>query len=60
MATSDAGTTPEGEIAAGETIRGQVGYQVPETAGGFVFVFDADVWGLGKVFFELGEPSEPG
>ena len=47
------GTTPDGEIAAGETIRGQAGYQVPEEASGLVFVFDADVWGSGKVFVAL-------
>lgn len=47
------GSSPDGEIAPGETIRGQVGYQVPEDATGLVFVFDADVWGHGKVFVEL-------
>ena len=47
------GTTPDGEIAPGETIRGQVGFQVPEDATGLVFVFDADVWGFGKVFVAL-------
>ncbi len=47
------GTAPDGEIAPGETIRGQVGFQVPEDATGLVFVFDADVWGFGKVFVTL-------
>jgi hypothetical protein len=47
------GKTPDGEIAPGETIRGQVGYEVPEDATGLVFVFDADVWGHGKVFVAL-------
>ena len=47
------GTTPDGEIAPGETIRGQAGFQVPEDATGLVFVFDADVWGFGKVFVML-------
>jgi hypothetical protein len=47
------GTTPDGEIAPGETIRGQVGFQVPEDASGMVFVFDSDVWGFGKVFVVL-------
>lgn len=47
------GTSPDGEIAPGEKLRGQVGFQVPENATGLVFVFDADVWGSGKVFVAL-------
>jgi hypothetical protein len=47
------GTTPDGEIAPGEKMRGQVGFQVPENAQGLVFVFDADVFGYGKVFVTL-------
>lgn len=47
------GTTPDGEIAAGEKIRGQVGFQIPEDAQGLVFVFDADVFGYGKVLVAL-------
>ncbi len=44
------GTSPDGEISPGEKLRGQVGFQVPQDAAGLVFVFDADVWGTGKVF----------
>jgi hypothetical protein len=47
------GTTPDGEIAAGEKIRGQVGFQVPENAVGLIFVFDADIFGAGKIFVAL-------
>lgn len=47
------GSSPDGEIAPGEKFRGQVGFQVPENATGLVFVFDADVWGSGKVFVAL-------
>jgi len=47
------GTTPDGEIAPGENIRGQVGYQVPEGAKGLLFVFDARAFGYGKVFVQL-------
>jgi hypothetical protein len=43
------GSSPDGEIAPSEKLRGQVGFQVPENATGLVFVFDADVWGTGKV-----------
>lgn len=47
------GTAPNGELAPGETIRGQVGFQVPADDEGFVFVFDGDVFGTGKVFVAL-------
>lgn len=47
------GAPPEGEISPGEKIRGWVGYQVPIEAGGLVFVFDANVFGGGKVFVTL-------
>ena len=46
-------SSPDGEIAPGETVRGQIGFQVPETATGLVFVFDADFWGTGKAFVAL-------
>lgn len=51
--TASGGTTPDGEIAPGEKLRGQVGFQVPEDAQGLVFVYDADVFGHGKVFVAL-------
>lgn len=47
------GTSPDGELAPGEKIRGQVGFQVPADANGLVFVFDADVFGAGKAFVAL-------
>jgi hypothetical protein len=47
------GSSPDGEIAPGEKLRGQVGFQVPVDATGLVFVFDAEVWGSGKVFVAL-------
>ena len=49
-------TTPEGELAPGGTLRGQVGFQVPADATGLVFVFDGDFFGAGKVFVVL--PTE--
>ena len=45
----------DGELAAGERIRGKIGFQVPEEAAGLVFVFDPSLFGSGKVFIELGE-----
>lgn len=47
------GASPDGELAPGETVRGQVGFQVPQAAEGLVFVFDADVWSTGKALVQL-------
>ena len=47
------GSSPDGELVAGEKLRGQVGYQIPDDVTGLMFVFDADVFGAGKVFVEL-------
>ena len=47
------GASPDGELTAGETLRGQVGYQVPQDAQGLIFVFDADIFGSGKVLVNL-------
>lgn len=51
--TASGGSTPEGELAPGETLRGQVGYQVPADAQDLVFVFDADVFGGGRIQFTI-------
>jgi hypothetical protein len=54
MATTSAeGSSVDGEIAPGERVRGQIGFQIPESVLGLIFVFDADVWGSGKVFIAL-------
>lgn len=44
---------PDDELQPGEKIRGQIGFQVPENAKGLVFVFDAEIFGYGKVFIAL-------
>ena len=49
------GGSPDGELAAGEKIRGKIGFQVPEDASGLVFVFDPNLLGSGKVFIDLGD-----
>jgi uncharacterized protein DUF4352 len=51
--TAAGGSTPEGELAPGEKLRGKVGFQVPKAATGLLFVFDADVLGAGRVFVTL-------
>lgn len=44
---------PDGELAAGDTNRGWIGFEVPDDAGGLKFVFDADVFGEGRITWEL-------
>jgi hypothetical protein len=49
------GKSPDGELAAGEKLRGQVGFQVPNAAKGFQFVFDASLFEYGRIFVDLGQ-----
>jgi hypothetical protein len=49
---ADAGL-PDDELQPGEKVRGQIGFQVPETAQELTFVFDAEVVGFGKAFIAL-------
>jgi hypothetical protein len=44
---------PDDELQPGEKIRGQIGFQVPLNSPGLIFVFDAEVFGFGKVFVAL-------
>jgi hypothetical protein len=44
---------PDDELQPGERVRGQIGFQVPSDAQGLIFVFDAEVFGFGKVFISL-------
>jgi hypothetical protein len=44
---------PDDELQPGERIRGEIGFQVPDDVGPLIFVFDADVFGYGKVFIAL-------
>ena len=44
---------PDDELQPGERIRGQIGFQVPTDAEGLIFVFDAEIFGFGKVFISL-------
>jgi hypothetical protein len=52
-ATVAGGAASEGELAPGETVRGPVGFEVPDDAGQLLFVFDGNVFGAGKVFVQL-------
>ena len=44
---------PDDELQPGERIRGQIGFQVPSNVQGLIFVFDAEIFGFGKVFISL-------
>jgi len=44
---------PDDELQPGERIRGQVGFQVPTDSAGLIFVFDAEIFGFGKIFIAL-------
>ena len=48
----DAGL-PDDELQPGERVRGQIGFQVPEDVNNLIFVFDAEIFGFGKVFVSL-------
>lgn len=42
-----------GNIAPGEKLDGQVGFEVPENSSGFIFVFDARSWGSERILVAL-------
>ena len=44
---------PDDELQPGERIRGQIGFQVPTDADNLIFVFDAEIFGFGKIFIAL-------
>jgi len=46
--------TPNGEINPGEVIRGKVGFHVPEDLANFIFVYEANLMGIGEVSVNLG------
>lgn len=48
----DAGL-PDDELQPGERVRGEIGFQVPLDSPNLVFVFDAEIFGFGKVFIAL-------
>jgi len=47
------GDSPDGELVQGETVRGQIGFQVPDTDHSFTLVIDSEVWGFGKFFVSV-------
>lgn len=49
----DAKGSLDGELAPGRKMRGEIAYEVPESASGFELIFDADVWGSGQAIIKL-------
>jgi hypothetical protein len=49
------GGTLDGELSPGERVRGRLGFQVPEDVTGLQLIFDANIFGVGKVYVDLGE-----
>ena len=47
------GTVPDGEYLPGETIMGQIGFEVPEDATGLRLVFDANLWDYGEAEVQI-------
>ena len=52
-------TPPDGEIAPGGTLRGEVGYQIPMDATGLTWRFSGDIFRLGQAIFALGTIPVP-
>ena len=48
--------SPEGEIAPGETLTGEIAYELPASALGYFWTFSADLLGEQFVIFNLGVP----
>ena len=51
--------SPDGEIAPGDTIRGEVGYQLPTSATDLTWRFSGDIFRLGQAVFSLGTVAVP-
>ena len=45
---------PNGELNPGEVIRGKIGFHVPDDLVNFIFVYEANLIGLGEISVNLG------
>lgn len=49
-----AGTTsPDGKVAAGDVVRGQIAYEVPTSVHDFTLAFEADITSSGQTIWDL-------
>ena len=46
-------TPPDGKLAAGDTIKGQIAYEVAATQHDFTFAFEADIISSGQTIWDL-------
>lgn len=46
-------TSPDGKLAAGDTVKGQLAYEVPSSQHNFTFAFEADIISSGQTFWDL-------
>ena len=51
--------SPDGEIAQGDTIRGEVGFQLPVSATDLTWRFSGNLFQLGQAIFSLGNVAVP-
>ena len=51
--------TPDGEIAPGGALRGELGYQIPIDATGLIWKFSGNFFRLGEAIFTIGVVSVP-
>ena len=52
-------SSPEGEIAPGGVLRGEIGYQIPITATGLTWHFTGELFRLGQAIFSVGTVAVP-
>lgn len=50
---------PDGELAPGGIVRGEVGYQIPVGSTGLTWSFSGNILGLGQAIFTLGTAAVP-
>lgn len=46
-------TPPDGKLAAGDTVRGQLAYEVPASMHDFTLAFEADITSSGQTIWDL-------
>jgi len=49
----DGATSPDGKIAAGDQLRGQLAYEVPKAQKSFTLAFEADITSSGQTIWDL-------
>jgi hypothetical protein len=50
----DNATAPDGKVAAGDQVRGQLAYEVPASMKAFTLAFEADILNGGQTIWNLG------